>query len=262
MGTKIRWTDETWNPTTGCSRVSTGCKHCYAEQMSLRFHWSNSPWTARNAAENVVLRPERLVRPYSWRNPRRVFVNSMSDLFHPLIPDEYIARVFKVMFDLPQHTFQILTKRPERAASWPGPWADNVWMGTSVENARAKERIAWLQRCPARVRFLSCEPLLGPLGDLNLDGVHWVIVGGESGAGYRPMNHDWARAIRDVCVASGVAFFFKQDSGPRTEMRPWLDGRTWEQYPDPARSSNVPVKMAKDHAADFVPTECDVLVRS
>lgn len=178
-----------------------------------------------------MLHPERLRKPYSWRNPKRVFVNSMSDLFHELIPDEYIREVFAVMADLPQHTFQILTKRPERAANWHGPWAPNIWMGTSVENRRVLARIDHLRQCQAAVRFLSAEPLLGPLDSLDLDGINWVIVGGESGPGHRPMNHDWARDIRDKCVAAHVAFFFKQDSGPRTEMRPWLDGMVWEQYP-------------------------------
>jgi protein gp37 len=231
MGTKIRWTNETWNPTTGCSRVSAGCKHCYAEHISLRFGFSKKPWTARNAKENVVLHPERLRKPYGWRAPKRVFVNSMSDLFHEAIPDDYIRDVFEVMADLPQHTFQVLTKRPERAASWEGPWTPNIWMGTSVEDRRVLARVDQLRCCSAAIRFISAEPLLGPLEALNLDGIDWVIVGGESGPGYRRMDHDWACGIRDKCVESGVAFFFKQDSGPRTEMRPWLDGMSWEQYP-------------------------------
>jgi protein gp37 len=235
VGTKIRWTNETWNPTTGCSRVSAGCKHCYAEQLSLRFKWSEKPWTARNAHLNVRLHPDRLRKPYSWREPRRVFVNSMSDLFHPLIPDEFIADVFKVMCALPQHTFQILTKRPERAAGWSGPWPANIWMGTSVEDERVVRRIDELRECGACTRFLSAEPLLGPLGKVDLTGIDWVIVGGESGPGYRRMDHEWARGIRDACVEAGVAFFFKQDSGPRTEMRPWLDGMIWEQYPGDVR---------------------------
>jgi len=167
-----------------------------------------------------------------WRQPCRVFVNSMSDLFHPLVPDEFVAQVFAVMSDLPQHTFQILTKRPERAASWPGPWPPNIWMGTSVEDSRVLDRIDALRYCSAVIRFVSAEPLLGSLGNPNLEGIHWVIVGGESGPHYRPMDHDWARELRDACVAAGIAFFFKQDSGPRTEMRPWLDGMIWEQYPN------------------------------
>jgi len=231
VGTKIRWTNETWNPTTGCSRVSAGCKHCYAEQISLRFGRSKKPWTARNAADNIVLHPERLRKPYTWRTPKRVFVNSMSDLFHELIPDEFVAQVFAVMADLPQHTFQILTKRPERAAAWPGPWPDNIWMGTSIENRRVIHRLDEIRGCGAQTRFISAEPLLGSLTPIDLTGIHWVIVGGESGPGHRAMNHQWARDIRDTCLARGVAFFFKQDSGPRTEMRPWLDQMVWEQYP-------------------------------
>lgn len=178
-----------------------------------------------------MLHPERLRKPYSWRNPKRVFVNSMSDLFHELIPDDFISEVFRVMEDLPQHTFQVLTKRPERAAIWPGPWPSNVWMGTSVENRRVISRIDRLRECPAAIRFISAEPLLGHLGRLDLVGIHWVIVGGESGPGHRMMDPEWARSIRDQCTDARVAFFFKQDSGPRNEMRPWLDEFIWEQYP-------------------------------
>jgi len=231
VGTKIRWTNETWNPTTGCSRVSAGCKHCYAEQLSLRFKRSAKPWTARNAVENVKLHPDRLRKPYMWRTAKRVFVNSMSDLFHELIPDEYIAQVFAVMTDLPQHTFQVLTKRPERAAQWAGPWTPNIWMGTSVENRKMIGRLDALRQCHAQIRFLSAEPLLGALAPIDLTRIHWVIVGGESGPGHRSMDPQWAREIRDACLEQNVAFFFKQDSGPRTEMRPWLDGMMWEQYP-------------------------------
>ena len=223
MSTLISWTDTTWNPTTGCSRVSEGCRFCYAETLSLRFGWSKKPWTAANAAENVLLHPERLRHPYRWKTPSRVFVNSMSDLFHEAIPDDFLTAVFSVMNDLPQHTFQILTKRPERAAAWSGPWAPNIWMGTSVEDERALHRIAALRRCPASTRFLSCEPLLGPLPHLDLAGIHWAIVGGESGRHMtrhpeRWMEHAWAREIRDLCGATGVPFFFKQSSGLRTEM--------------------------------------------
>lgn len=242
MATLISWTDETWNPTTGCSRVSDGCRYCYAEQLSLRFGWSKKPWTANNAKENIILHPERLRKPYAWKQPSRVFVNSMSDLFHELVPDEFIAKVFAVMNDTPQHTYQILTKRAERAAAWPGPWTSNIWQGTSVEDRRVLPRVDALRRCAAQTRFLSCEPLLGPLEALDLTGIHWVIVGGESGAHMkradnpRWMRQEWARAIRDKCVATGAAFFFKQDSGVRTELRTWLveeDGSrwTWHQYP-------------------------------
>jgi len=231
MSTAIRWTNETWNPATGCSKVSAGCRHCYAEQISLRFRHSSRPWAARFAEENLVLHPDRLAKPFSWRTPKRVFVNSMSDLFHELVPDEYIARVFEVMVQLPQHTFQVLTKRSQRAAEWPGPWPENIWMGVSVEHKRVLGRVDDLRRCGAATKFLSAEPLLGPLCGLSLDGIDWVIVGGESGPHHRPMEHDWARAIRDLCVDAGKAFFFKQDSATRSETRPWLDGMIWEQYP-------------------------------
>jgi protein gp37 len=225
--------------------------------------WSKKPWTKENAAENFVLHPERLRLPYRWKEPRRVFVNSMSDLFHELMPPDFLAQVFAVMNDLPKHTFQILTKRPEIAAAWPGPWTPNIWMGTSVENQRAADkRIPYLLQVPAAVRFLSCEPLLGPI-DLSrivvaegvtgwgprrrkcdaltgwqhdyppgadhpresLSGrgrVDWVIVGGESGPHHRPMEMSWARRIRDFCVAQDVAFFFKQDADFRNEQRPYL----------------------------------------
>lgn len=237
MSTRISWTNETWNPTTGCSHVSDGCRFCYAETLSLRFGWSKMPWTQKNAMENVILHPERLHKPRTWRTPRRVFVNSMSDLFHELIPSSFIAQVFSVMADLPRHTFQVLTKRPERAATWAGPWTDNIWMGTSVEDRRVIHRIHALRQCRAQIRFLSFEPLLGPVGEIDLVGIHWVIVGGESGPHYRPMDHAWARQIRDQCVAQSIAFFFKQSAAPRSEMGNMLleeDGSEtcWRQYPN------------------------------
>ena len=271
MPTAISWTDETWNPTSGCSHVSDGCRACYAETISLKFGFSTLPWTARNAAENVKLHPDRLRKPYTWRKPSRVFVNSMSDLFHEQIPDDYIARVFEVMADLPQHTFQILTKRPERMATWPGPWPANIWAGTTVEDSRVLGRVDELRKCPAAVRFLSCEPLLGPLDGLDLSGIDWVIAGGESGMHLRDVANrdrwmvmDWARELRDLCVlgnhldccpvehavADGnvtnlpvcdcdghsVAYFFKQSSGYRTEMGtllPHEDGSYWEWHQFP-----------------------------
>jgi len=243
MATLISWTDETWNPTTGCSRVSDGCRFCYAEALSLRFGWSQKPWTHNNAPENVVLHPERLRKPYSWKTPKRVFVNSMADLFHERVPDAFIAQVFAVMNDLPQHVFQVLTKRPERAAAWPGPWTPNIWMGTSVEDHRVIHRIDDLRGCQATTHFLSCEPLLGDLGEVDLTDIDWVIAGGESGRHLsshpgRHMDHAWARRLRDQCVAASppVAFFFKQSSGTRTEMGTELiekDGTTstWHQFP-------------------------------
>lgn len=235
--TIISWTKHTWNPVHGCSRVSEGCRHCYAEQLSLRYGWTTKPWTHANAPDNVRLMPHKLKEPYKIKDGARIFVNSMSDLFHPLVPDAYIRKVFDVMNDNPHHTFQILTKRPERAAGWTYRWAPHIWMGVSVEDRRAVYRIDILRQCPAHVRFVSAEPLIDSLGQIDLTGIHWLIVGGESGKGYRPLDQAWAREIRDQCVEQGTAFFFKQDSGARTEMRPWLveeDGSRWrwQQWPD------------------------------
>ena len=207
-----------------------------APQPAYAGGWSAVPWTAAHAAQNVRERPERLRKPFSWKEPRRVFVNSMSDLFHELVSDAFIARVFDVMVRTP-HTFQILTKRSERAATWPGPWTERIWLGASVENKQALPRLDALRASGARVRFLSLEPLLEDLGRLDLRGIHWVIVGGESGPHFRPMDHAWARSIRDQCVAAGVPFFLKQSAARRTEVGTQLveaDGRktTWHQYPD------------------------------
>jgi protein gp37 len=234
----IEWTDATWNPVTGCSHVSEGCRHCYAEALSLRRGWSAKPWTARNAAENVVLHPDRLPQPLRWRQPRRVFVNSMSDLFHERIPAPFLDQVFAVMAQAARHTFQVLTKRPERMSEYltnrdygqqPLP---NVWLGVSVEDqAAVAERIPLLLQTPAAVRFISAEPLLGPL-TLDLNGIDWVIVGGESGIGFRRMRPEWATDIRDQCTAADVAFLFKQWGGvtPKAGGR-LLNGRTWDEYP-------------------------------
>lgn len=235
--TLISWADSTWNPVSGCSRVSAGCDNCYAESISLRFGWTKKPWVGENAAENVVIKPHKLKEPYKLKQASRVFVNSMSDMYHPQVPDDFISQIFEVMNYLPQHVFQILTKRPRRAAKWPGPWSENIWQGTSVENRKVLYRIDQLRECGAKTRFLSVEPLLEDLGELDLDGIHWVIVGGESGRGYRNMDHAWARDIRDQCVEKGVAFFFKQSAAYRTEMGTELeeaDGSktTWNQFPD------------------------------
>ena len=294
--TKISWTDATWSPVTGCSKVSPGCANCYAETLSLRFGTSKKPWLPENAAENVVLHPDRLDAPLHWKKPRLVFVNSMSDLFHENVPDEFIDRVFAVMaitggeryrcatgsrcehndspgcyhnaggVKMPVHTYQILTKRPDRmlaymtaedrcqrifdhlndpewsmsfeepdliamGAGWP---LSNVWLGVSVENQHwADERIPLLLQTPSAVRFISAEPLLGPVdlvpwlgddihegtsneADIVVDyGLDWVIVGGESGKGHRPLDLAWAQSIKDQCSAAGVAYFMKQDSGAR-----------------------------------------------
>ena len=240
--TKISWATTTWNPVHGCSKVSPGCDRCYAETLSLRYGWTKKEWTGKNAKENVQVKPHKLKEPYTWKQPCRVFVNSMSDLYHPQVPDNYLAEVFEVMNDCPQHVFQILTKRPRRAAKWVGPWTENIWMGTSIEDRKRLYRIDQLRECPAQTRFLSLEPLLENLGEINLTGIHWVIVGGESGTpesspNFRGMDHAWARDIRDQCVEKGVAFFFKQSAAYRTEMGTELieaDGtRTeWQQFPD------------------------------
>lgn len=287
MSTNISWTDETWNPTTGCHKVSPGCLHCYAETLSLRRGWSTKPWTKPNADENVVTHEDRLTKPLSWKTPKRIFVNSMSDLFHENVPDEFICKVFTVMRRCSHHTFQVLTKRPERMMyfmhklAWHQPEfgatglaaigqqaylsADgsgsyippNIWLGTSIEDQkRADERLPFLLRTPAAIRFVSCEPLLAPVqiprgmcercgalsyGDPDkclgcwqptmLYKLHWVIAGGESGPNFRTMNLDWARSLRDQCQAQFQCFWFKQQSGFRPEGNPVLDGKQWREFP-------------------------------
>jgi protein gp37 len=215
----IEWTDTTWNPTTGCDQVSAGCDNCYALPMakrlkamgSAKYQKDGDPRTS-GPGFGIAVHPETLDEPHSWRTPRKVFVNSMSDLFHAKVPVEFIQRVFEVMANTPQHTYQILTKRARRAALLAEhlPWPSNVWMGTSVENARVLHRVDALRRVPAAVRFLSCEPLLGPLDGVDLDGIGWVIAGGESGHKARPMHPEWVRGLRDRSAAAGVPFFMKQ----------------------------------------------------
>lgn len=231
----------TWSPVSGCSHKSDGCSFCYAEALSLRFGWSKKPWTAVNARENVILHPERLQHPFKWRQPKKVFVCSMADLFHELVPDDFIAQVFATMNALPHLTFQVLTKRTARLASWPGPWTPNIWAGGTVEDRKALPRIDEVRRCGAAVHYLSFEPLLEDLGPLDLTGIHWAIIGGESGKHIsshpeRQMDHAWARSIRDQCVAASVAVWFKQSSGVRSETGTELievDGSrtTWRQFP-------------------------------
>lgn len=231
----IEWTDATWNPVTGCSKVSPGCQHCYAERLAHRLKAMGVP-TYRNAFE-VTLHPHVLERPLHWRRPRRVFVNSMSDLFHEDVPEDFIRSVFSVMTRAPQHVFQILTKRADRLLEVASRfhWPSNVWQGVSVESAAYTWRIDRLQKVPTTVRFLSIEPLLGPIPNLPLDGISWVIVGGESGFGHRPADPEWVRMIRDQCLAAHVPFFFKQWGGrtPKAGGR-LLDGRAWDQMPDTA----------------------------
>jgi len=250
--TTIEWTDKSWNPVTGCDKVSPGCDNCYAESIAHRFAGTKS----FPDGFDVTLRPERLTQPLRWRKPAKVFVNSMSDLFHKDIPDEYIARVFAVMAQAERHQFQVLTKRPgvmrsllnsddfgnlfgEALYATPGPrsggvqWPiPNVWLGTSIESDKYCWRADVLRETPAAVRFLSLEPLLGPLPSLNLIGIDWVICGGESGPKSREMYPNWAYDIRDQCNAAGVPFLFKQWGGrtPKANGR-LLDGRTWDEYP-------------------------------
>lgn len=225
--TGIEWTDRTWNPVTGCDKISPGCTHCYAEVTTQRFS-SGFP-----NGFKLTLHPDRLDIPLHWRKPSRIFVNSMSDLFHKNVPLEFIQQVFGVMARTRQHTYQVLTKRHDRLVELASAlqWSSNIWMGVSVENQRYAQRIDALRQVPAAVRFLSCEPLLGPL-ELNLEGIHWVIVGGESGIGHRPIDPDWVRSIRNQCVSQAVPFFFKQWGGrtPKAGGQ-LLDGREWSEFP-------------------------------
>lgn len=230
--TGIEWTDATWNPVTGCTKISSGCKNCYAERLALRLRAMGNPRYRNGFA--VTLHTDLLTLPLRWRQPRRIFVNSMSDLFHEAVPDNFIHEVFDVMQRADWHIFQVLTKRSRRLAALAAglSWVPNIWQGVSVESARYTGRIRDLQTVPAVVRFLSVEPLLGPIPDLPLKGIDWVIVGGESGGRRRPMALEWAREIRDQCRTAGVSFFFKQWGGrtPKSGGR-LLDGRTWDEMP-------------------------------
>ncbi len=250
--TGIEWTDSTWNPVTGCTQVSAGCDNCYALTLAnrlLREHYT-ARVPARDTAENranpfaVRLWPERLVEPLRWTEPRRVFVNSMGDLFHAHVPSAFVRSVFEVMLSVDCHVFQVLTKRPTRMERFiqanmdlfkDGVVPPHIWLGTSVENQPSAGRVDQLRRVPATIRFLSCEPLLGPV-ELDLAGIHWLIAGGESGIRHRPLALDWIRSLRDACHQSGVPFFFKQIGGrtPKAGGR-LLDGETWSQYPAPSQ---------------------------
>ena len=252
--TGIEWTNATWNPVTGCSKVSPGCAHCYAETLALtrlagKPGYPGLPWTPENAERNVVLHPDRLDLPLYWRKPRRVFVNSMSDLFHERVPGEFIRDVFLTMAMAQEHTFQILTKRPTRmrfllASNFTPEWATglfavdfwplpNVWLGTSIENDRFVGRADALRATPAAVRFISAEPLLGPLPSLDLTGIDWLIVGGESGPGHRPMDPAWVRKLVHRADRAGCAVFVKQDSGARSGRQGRLPDDLWarKEYP-------------------------------
>ena len=229
----IEWTDATWNPVTGCQKISPGCANCYAETFAERFR--GVPEHPYEQGFDLKLWPSRLLLPLSWRKPKRVFVNSMSDLFHKDVPDEFIFAVFKTMRQANWHTFQVLTKRPERARELDSrlTWSENIWMGTSVENANYVSRISDLISTHARIKFLSIEPLLGPIPYLPLEKIDWVIVGGESGRKPREMQEEWVIEIRDQCKLARVPFFFKQWGGrKKKETGRILDGRTWDEMPD------------------------------
>ena len=231
---KIEWTETTWNPVTGCTKISYGCKHCYAERMSKRLQAMGMEKYRRGF--EVVVHESVLQEPLKWKSPSLVFVNSMSDLFHKAVPIDFVQSVFGVMNQASQHTFQVLTKRPGRVKQIDArlDWAPNIWLGTSIESEKWLHRLERLKSTGARTKFLSLEPLLGPLPDLDLAGIDWVIVGGESGPGARPMDAEWVREIRDNCVDSEVPFFFKQWGGVfKKRTGRTLDGRTWDEMPQP-----------------------------
>jgi len=231
-GSAIEWTESTWNPVTGCTKISPGCRHCYAERMARRLQAMGQPNYVNGF--QLTIHEHALLIPMSWKKPQLIFVNSMSDLFHEDVPDGFIARVFEVMRRAPRHIFQVLTKRSERVAQLTPrlEWPPNVWMGVSVETNDYAYRIKDLRQTGARLKFLSLEPLLGPLPCLDLQRIDWVIVGGESGPGARPLQQDWVFDIRDQCVAAHVPFFFKQWGGTRKKQAGrMLEGRTWDAMP-------------------------------
>jgi protein gp37 len=236
----IEWTEATWNPVTGCSHISAGCVHCYAERMALRLKAAGMQ-KYKNGFE-VTTHEKELLTPQGWRKPHDVFLCSMGDLFHEKVPPEFIQRVFNVMKSCRQHRFQVLTKRSQRLRQLTQtlPWPENVWMGVTVEDARNVNRIADLVATPAKVKFLSVEPLLSDIAELPLDGIDWVIVGGESGPGARPMKKEWILSIRSQCKKAGVAFYFKQWGGTRKHVNGrMLDGRTYDAMPAAAERART-----------------------
>jgi protein gp37 len=247
-GTAIEWTNATWNPVTGCTKISAGCDHCYAERFSERFRGvAGHPFSM---GFDLTLRPERLHQPERWLRPRMIFVNSMSDLFHKEVPFTFVDRVFDTMERASWHSFQVLTKRSSRMRDYVRRRYVNagapahIWLGVSVEDGTKLSRVRQLSQAPAAVRFLSIEPLIGPIGELPLDGIAWVIVGGESGPGARPTNPHWVRDIRDQCINQDIPFFFKQWGGlrPKSGGRT-LDGREWNEFPS-FRRHHSPAKVA------------------
>ena len=238
----IEWTEMTWNPTTGCTKVSAGCKFCYAEVMSRRLKAMGVEKYRDNF--KVRIHEKELETPYKWRSPKIVFVNSMSDLFHPDVPIDFVKKVFEVMNDNPQHVFQVLTKRADLLLYYDKEgwlkWSHNIWIGTSVEDDRVMNRIDLLRKTNAKTKFLSCEPLIGPLKNMNLKNIDWVIVGGESGRKPRPMKQEWVDDIKKQCVKSGTKFFFKQWGGTnKKKAGRELDGRTWDEMPEIVQESQL-----------------------
>ncbi|HNV69649.1 MAG TPA: phage Gp37/Gp68 family protein [Candidatus Ozemobacteraceae bacterium] len=240
LGSSIEWTETTWNPVTGCTKVSPGCRHCYAERMTARLQSMGQANYARGF--EVATHEHMLTAPLRWKKPQTIFVNSMSDLFHVDVPESFIKKVFDVMNQAHWHTFQVLTKRSERMAdlgsrlSWPG----NVWAGVSVESAEYLYRIDHVRKVPAQVRFVSFEPLLAGLGEIDLRNIHWAIVGGESGPGARPIEESWVAEIRDQCLHAGVPFFFKQWGGVnKKKAGRLLHGRIWDSRPQPHTAASV-----------------------
>ncbi|MDR3564633.1 MAG: phage Gp37/Gp68 family protein [Negativicutes bacterium] len=231
---KIEWTEASWNPVTGCDKISDGCQNCYASRMAMRLHAMGN--IRYKNSFSVTLHDDLLELPLLWKKPRRIFVNSMSDLFHEQVPKEFIENVFRTMNEAYWHSFQILTKRTGRMVDLCSSlkWTHNIWMGATIENNKVISRINDLKRIPASIRFLSLEPLLGPISELNLSGISWVIVGGESGPKARPMEAEWVRTIRDICLYQKVPFFFKQWGGTNKKLTGrLLDGKTWDEYPRP-----------------------------
>jgi protein gp37 len=231
----IEWTDATWNPVTGCTQISPGCDHCYAMTFAERFRGVEGHPYANGF--DLTVRSDRLLLPLKWKRPRRIFVNSMSDLFHEKVPKPFIHQIFQTMEAGNWHTYQLLTKRPHRIVRLVDelPWPAHVWVGVSVELANFAWRVDRLRQVPSAVRFISAEPLLGPLDDICLDGIDWVITGGESGARSRPCNYEWVARLRDRCISEGIAFFHKQWGGrtPKANGRQ-IDGRTWNEFPNPS----------------------------
>lgn len=255
--TAIEWTDATWNPVTGCTKISAGCDNCYAERFSERFRGvAGHPF---ETGFDLTLRPERLHQPRRWREPRMIFVNSMSDLFHKEVPREYVDRVFEAMEGSPQHVFQVLTKRSSRMRSYVRARYSysnvpvHIWLGVSVEDGTKLSRVQHLSETPVPIRFLSIEPLLGPISALPLENIGWVIVGGESGPRARPMKPDWVRQIRDQCLAAGVPFFFKQWGGlrPKSGGRK-LDRREWNQMPPTKACSMSHISRVRSRATSHI----------